>query len=98
MTLDVQQRLAGDITNLFPLPRSDANVVRVGAKPLHVVERAGRIDRGPRIPQLAILVQFLLEAAVHSSSFDQRTDHGDPELCRMMFLVVPMTKTHKCAM
>jgi hypothetical protein len=55
VALQMQERLPRDIADLGPLPGRDPHVVGGIPETSDVVERAGRMDRGPRVPELPVV-------------------------------------------
>src|SRR5262249_28295942 len=66
VALHVEKPLAGDVADLRALPRLDAHVRRIVAEALDVVERAGRVDGGPGIPELPVFGDLARELLDHA--------------------------------
>ena len=65
MTLQVEQRLADDVADLRLLPGLDPHVGRIVPEALDVVELARRVDRGPGVPELAVVGELAVVCRAH---------------------------------
>ena len=63
VALHMQERLARDVADLGALPGAIRTSSEIVAEPLDVVERAGRVDRGPRVPELPVVGDLALVPA-----------------------------------
>ena len=61
----MEQALARDVADLRLLPGLDPHVGGVVAEPLDVVEVTGRVDRGPGVPQRAVVGDLAVERGAH---------------------------------
>ena len=65
MALHVEKALARDLADLGLFPGLDPHVGGVLAEPLDVVEVAGRVDRGPGVPERAVVRDLAVEGRAH---------------------------------